>query len=343
MALWLENERRNAAETIEGMVGAMGHSLASHYRWKAEAGGPGKPGPKGPDPDVLSCMLEEVEILDHVKRRTWGTDYIYQEYESIIPKNVIQRAIEEARKRKNRIDRAATSSYEFVARNIAWSEDFIEVKPAGKVLRVQDDFARLALGSEHRTAWTGGDVSRFLDAGFRRYGKPYFFKHDWGSEFRNGVFQAFLRGNGVISFPSPPYSPWYNGKMERQNGAVRFWLASTAQDRPTLEEVLEEIRLSQLDNNLDRRKDVLGRRTPEETYAGSEDVQLDRQALYKEWDALKEKLVKSPGRSASRQAGVTAWDQERPGEFVAMRLASIILLRKYRLVRYTSGPEAPEK
>jgi transposase InsO family protein len=288
-------------------------------------------------------MLGEIEDLDHVKRRTWGTDYIYEEYETVIPKGVIQQAIEEARKRENRVRRAQAQRYEFLAPNVAWSEDFIEVKPEGKVLRVQDDFSRLALGGEHRREWTGADVSRFLDAGFRRYGRPYFFKHDLGGEFRDGIFQAFLRGNQVIAFPNPPYCPTYNGKMERQNGAVRFWLARAVDDRPALEDVLREIRLSQLDNNHDRRKEVLGDRTPQEAQSSTPQIQVDRGELYAEWDRLKEKLVKEryvddPSDPAGRR--VTT---ERRGELMAMRIASLVLLKKYRMFRYTVGPEAPEQ
>ncbi len=342
MALWLEGERRGKDEVARDLIREMGHGKSTHYRWKKNGTETKKTGPKGPDGDVMIAMIQEIEELDHVKRRTWGTEYIYQSYETVIPKSVIHRAIEEARKQKNRQERAADRRYEFAAPDIAWSEDFIEVQQGGKVLRIQDDFSRMAFGGEHRTEWTGADVTRFLDAAFRRYGRPLFFKHDLGGEFKDGIFQAFLRGNRVIAFPSPPYSPWYNGKMERQNGAVRYWLARAVDDRPTLEQVLEEIRLSQMDNNMDRKKDVLDKRTPHDRYANTPRVEVDREALYAEWDRLKEKLIKEryaddPTDPARRRVIL-----EKRGELMAMRIASIVLLNKYRMFRYTVGPEVPE-
>src|SRR5262249_15421609 len=226
--------------------------------------------------------------------------------------------------------------------DVAWSEDFIEVAQGGKVLRVQDDYSRLAFGGEHRLDWTGGDVSRFLDAAFRRFGKPLFFKHDLGGEFKDGIFQAFLRGSRVIAFPSPPYSPWYNGKMERQNGAVRYWLQRAVDDRPTLDRVLEEIRLSQMDNNMDRKKDVLDRRTPHDRYTNTPRLQVDREALYAEWDRLKDKLIKERYADDPTDPQHRRVIMEKRGELMAMRIASIVLLNKYRMFRYTDGPEASE-
>lgn len=319
----------------------MGHARSTHYEWKKRTETQ-KPGPKGPDPDVMLTMMEEIEALDHVKRRTWGTDTIYQEYERVIPKNVITAAIEQARRRSNKVRRDGAQRYEIVAPNVAWSEDFIDVREGGKVLRVQDDCTRMAFGAEHRLVWNQADVARFLEDAFRRYGAPFFFKHDQGGEFSGGLFQAFLRGHEIMALPNPPFSPWYNGKMERENLSIRFWLAPTVADRPTLNETLEEIRRSQMDNNQDRPKEILDQQTPAEAYASLPRPSLDRRALYAEWQALVERIKRDWWVRDKQNPQSPVLVKEKRGELTAMRLASITLMRRHQLVRYIVGPEVPD-
>jgi transposase InsO family protein len=319
----------------------MGHARSTHYEWRKRTEIQ-KPGPKGPDPDVLLTMMEEIEALDHVKRRTWGTEIVYEEYETVIPKNVISAAIEQARRRSNKVRRDGAQRYEIAAPNIAWSEDFIDVQEGGKVLRVQDDCTRMAFGTEHRLAWEQSNVCRFLEEAFRRYGLPFFFKHDRGGEFAGGLFQAFLRGHQIMALPSPPFSPWYNGKMERENLSIRQWLAPTVADRPTLADTLEEIRRSQLDNNLDRGKEALAGMTPAEAYASMPRPQLDRRGLYSEWESLVEKIKRDRWVRDKENPNTPVLVKERWGELTAMRLASITLMRRHQLVRYIVGPEVPD-
>jgi transposase InsO family protein len=291
---------------------------------------------------VLLTMMEEIEDLDHVKRRTWGTDIVYQEYETVIPKHVITTAIEQSRLRSNKIRRDGAQRYEIVAPNIAWSQDFIEVREGGKVIRVQDDGTRMTFGNEHRLVWSQADVARLLEEAFRRYGTPLFFKHDRGGEFAGGLFQAFLRGHRIMALPNPPFSPWYNGKMERQNLSIRFWLAPTAEDRPTLADTLEEIRRSQVDSNLHRGKEALGGLTPAEAYQSLPRPSLDRAALYAEWESLVERIKRDRWVRDQKNPQSRVLVQEKWGELTAMRLASITLLRRHQLVRYIVGPEAPD-
>jgi transposase InsO family protein len=297
-------------------------------------GGKQRPGPKGVDPEVAQEMMEEIMALDHVKRRTWGTETIYEKYHGVIPKNKISQAIEEGRRRTNKQRRESAQRYEFVAPDLVWSDDFIKIKDGGRVLRVQDECSRVIFGYEQRQEWTDGLVARFVAATFERYGRPLFFKHDLGSEFRSGIFQSLLRGWEVMALPNPPYYAQYNGKHERTNKSVRFWLASHAADWPSLDEVLEEMAGALMDHNEDRPKEVLGKRTPQEVYENEPRVQLDRLVLYREWERLKEKLIKEHVTYSGKM--------ERVGEMEAMRIAALVLLKRHKLIRYQTGPEAPE-
>jgi transposase InsO family protein len=293
-----------------------------------------KPGPKGPDPEVLQAMRMEIRTLHQVKRRTYGTETIYDLFEGIIPKHVIRETIHEERAKKNRDEKLSAIRYEFVAPQVAWSADFIYVEPAGRALRVQDEASRCVLGFELKEAWTDIDVTRFVNDAIKLCGAPLFFKHDLGSEFTSGVFQAMLRANRVISLPNPPYYPKANGKHERTNQAVRQWLLPLYAKFPSKEDVISEMRLALLDHNQDRKKEILGNRTPQEVYMNAKRVNLPNENLFPRWDQLKEKLLKGkPGQSRIVQA---------LGELEAMRLAALIVLRENRLVKYFRGNEAPE-
>lgn len=336
LTLSLGGEKLPQESSVRELCELMGHGRASFYRWKPDPlKEPGRPGPKGPDPEVLEVMREVIREKQLQKRNTWGVEILFEEFERVIPKSVIAETIEEERRRKNRLRRESATRYEITAPDAVWSTDFIEVRPRGRVLRMQDECARFVLGFEHRDTWEGPDVARFGAAAMERFGRPLFFKHDLGTEFKSGTFQSFLRGAKVIAFPSPQRYPQYNGKHERLNRSVRTWLGGVRRELLTVEEVMEEIRLSLLDHNCDRRKDVLGGRTPEQAYREQPRVGLDRAVLYSEWHELSQKL-------ATKQL---PWFQgtEIRGEFQAMRIAALVVLKRYGLVRYPGKePECPK-
>lgn len=279
---------------------------------------------------MRDVMIDEVWAYYQSKRGTHGAEQIYEQMGGLIPRRLITETLQppaqgEKRPRQRR--------YEFVAPQVVYSDDFIKVRPSGRVLRVQDERARLIFGWEHRDHWPDSEVARFVAAVFQKYGPPYFFKHDLGSEFRGGIFQSMLRGVQVIALPSPGGYPQYNGKHERTNRSVRAWLVPTTQDDPTLNQVIEEMHQSLLDENGGRRKEILGGRTPEEVWANEKRVVIERETVYSEWDALRQKLLGRTTRPT--RLGWIA-------EMEAMRLAAIAMLRKYRLIRYSSNPEVPE-
>jgi transposase InsO family protein len=329
-------ERLPEESSVKELCDLMGHGRASFYRWKPDPTREAeRPGPKGPQGEVLEAMRQIIREKQALKRNTWGVEVLYEEFDGVIPKSVIAGTIEEERRRKDRAERESATRYEISAPDAVWSEDFIDVKPKGRVLRVQDECSRFVFGTEHRDSWREAEVARFVAAAMERYGKPLFFKHDLGTEFTSGTFQALLRGSKVIAFPNPPRYPKYNGKHERTNAAVRFWLARVDRDLPTVEDVLEEMKGALLDLNFDRPKEVLGGRTPEEVYRIQLRAMVDREVLYSEWDDLYRKL-------ATKQL---AWNQgfKVRGEFQAMRIAALVVLKRYDLVRYPGRePEGPK-
>lgn len=319
-------------ETIKGLCQELGHSRASQYRWKDKAAGKkrGRPTPQG---DLADAMAWEVRAFDRAKEGTWGTHPMFEALGGIIPRSLVNTVLDERRDAEGRVKRPHARGYEFVAPGVTYSTDFISVRPRGRVLRVQDERARYWLGFAHKDHWPDQDVAAFVEEIFKKFGPSLFFKHDLGGEFRGADFQDMLRRHKVIAVPNPPYYPKFNGKNERSNLSARQWLAPTEQDRPTLNQIWEQMTQATLDQNDARRKKVLGGRTPSDVFHNEPRVEVDRDKLYSEWDALREETLRRVFPNPRRQEAA---------ELESMRLAALVVVKKHELVRYSSKPEAPK-
>jgi transposase InsO family protein len=61
-----------------------------------------------------------------------------------------------------------------------------------------------------------------LEGAFAEHGAPLVLKHDNGSHFTAGLIAATLAPHGVVSLPSPPRRPGYNGSCEAGIGALKL-------------------------------------------------------------------------------------------------------------------------
>lgn len=282
-------------------------------------------------------MKEEVRSLDHRKRRTWGSEALYRKHEGMISREVVREAIREERRARRRGVEATIRRYEFVAPDIAWSVDFVAVPPAGRALRVQDERARFGFGLDVRNSWADGEPTRAVGTLFSAYRVPYALKHDLGPEFTSGGFQALLRGAKVISLPSPAHYPPANGKHERTNGPIGQWLLPLKTRIPvaSAEEVVREAELALEDNNEERRKEVLGWRTPHEVYTTSPRCPVDRNRLYEAWLERTEEMMQKVSNEWTR---MSTWVQME-----ARRLAALSILGDWNLVIVSEeGGEVPK-
>lgn len=332
MALWKQEERLHQGETVKSVCQDLGHSRATQYRWKDKARGK-KTGPKKPEGELGTAMEWEIRSFDREKDGTWGTHPIYAFFGGVIPRSKINEVLDERRDAEGRVKRPHVKRYEFAAPQVAYSTDFISVRPRGRVLRVLDERSRYILGFGHKDRWPEEEVTPFVENIIVTLGLPLFFKHDLGSEFRSQLFQAMLRSHKVIAVPSPPHYPKFNGKNERGNRTTREWIAETEQNRPTLSAVWEKLTQSTFDQNESRPKDVLGGRTPADVWSKDERVTVDRDALYSEWDALRQEVLNRYPPNAGRRDAA---------EMEAMRLAALVVVKKYKLVQYPVNPEVPK-
>lgn len=304
---------------------------STYYRWTSPS--PDRRAePWTPSEEIRAVMRDEIRELRRVKRRTWGTATVYRKYHGIIPRALIIDTIREEQIEACLKERKKDRRYEFVAPDVAWSADFMDIPPAGRVLRLLDDRARCVLGREVRDTWLDSLAADFVRETLARVGhRPLFFKHDLGGEFSGGVFQSMLLSERIIPLPSPPYYPRANGKNERNNGALRQWLGEV--ENPTRQEVLDELTLEMEDHNEIRPKAILGGRTPKEVYASEARVSADREALWAEWQEMRATLA--------RQRLKSRGTLDRAGEMEVLRITALALLRRHAWVRYATGLEAP--
>ncbi len=332
LALWKAEERVSQGETTLGFCQEIGHARATQYRWKTQAlqGKIGRPKPEG---EIAKVMEWEVRSFDRSKDGHWGTKPMYEALGAIIPRSKIDEVLDERRKAEGRVSRPHSRGYEFVAPRVAYSTDFVSVRPRGRVLRIQDERARYTLGFAHNDHWPEAEVAAFIRTIIFKHGIPLFFKHDRGPEFRSGVVQDLLRSFLIIAVPSPPYYPRFNGKNERANRSAREWIAPTEADRPSLAHVIEKFTQGTLDQNDMRKRGVLGGRTSEDVFKNDPGAKVDRQVLYSDWDAQREEILRRYSPDGERREAA---------ELEAMRLAALVVVKKYNLVKYPEKPEAPK-
>jgi transposase InsO family protein len=202
----------------------------------------------------------------------------------------------------------------FLARDVMWSFDFVELPDGRKLLKTMDEASR------YRLAWdiapkgeTAEAVVKHARRLIERMGRaPLVWKYDHGSGFMSKAFRALLAEHGIAGYPIPARAPWANGRTERDHQEIRNWLAPL---KDVAGEALEkEIDDGMLMLNFVKPRAVLGYRTSAKAYfedagvkdliriefreqlkerlAGSEDERLRRReirailaglGLYEEW------------------------------------------------------------
>jgi transposase InsO family protein len=165
--------------------------------------------------------------------------------------------------------------YEFVQPHDAWSVDLLEFSWQNRkvyVLIVQDDCSRFILNWNVTTNSTSAFIEATLKETMLRHGsKPKLIKADNGPQFRK-QFRRWLAENGIGIRQGPPYTPTYNGKVERAYGDLRQAINATLPKSKNLEQVLGGIAQSIYEHNHIWPHQSLAGVTPYHRLAGLEDV-----------------------------------------------------------------------
>jgi putative transposase len=109
--------------------------------------------------------------------------------------------------------------------NNVWAMDFCFIRLSNnrgvKILTIEDLYSRKAITIYIDFSICHKKVCEILEQCFKIYGKPKIIKTDNGPEFRAKGFIAFLSRHRIQPEHIPKGSPYYNGKIERFNGAVK--------------------------------------------------------------------------------------------------------------------------
>ncbi len=112
---------------------------------------------------------------------------------------------------------------EWLRSGAAWAMDFTKPKgtlPLGarRAFMLRDLGSRCRLASVLCSGERASVATAVLSMAFAIYGPPLALKSDLGPAFRAHETQALLQAHQVAWLPSPPYTPSYNGAIERSLG-----------------------------------------------------------------------------------------------------------------------------
>lgn len=188
-----------------------------------------------------------------------------------------------------------------------WAMDFSEAKHPidgqfPQLLPVRD------LASHQQLAWqpargaTAEETRAVLRQLFAEHGAPLVMKNDNGSSFTAEVIDELLTTHEVVQLFSPPYTPQYNGALERSNGTLKTYTHQRAiQEGHPFRWSSDDVEFArQLANTLSRPWGPRGR-TPEETWQARTPITADERLRFH--DTLTERRSE-----ARRDLGLPAHD-----------------------------------
>jgi transposase InsO family protein len=181
--------------------------------------------------------------------------------------------------RPKRAKQPHTRRTRFIKRDVMWSSDFVRLGWGWLLLRTIDEMSGYRLGWELCRGETAAVVLAHARSIAERMGRvPLTWKYDHGSAFTSKAFQRFLEEHNIVPYPTQPYAPWTNGRVERDHQDVHTWLIpltlASAGKEPAREVLDREIDEGMLMFNYVKPRAVHGFRKSAEVYFGKE-AELD--------------------------------------------------------------------
>lgn len=190
---------------------------ATVMRWKARAtsGQPllEKAGPKKKEPFPGQVIMQQIQQLQHRRRRTAGTSALYQQWSEFISRRELHELV--AQERQNRID--VMNHIQWLKPGVVWSMDTTEYGPEKiKITPLRDLASKYQMPNPLvQPSEDGTRIALYLDLMFSQEGPPMFLKRDMGSPLNCAAVDQVLERHRVLPLNSPPGYPCYNGSMER--------------------------------------------------------------------------------------------------------------------------------
>ncbi len=203
----------------------------------------GRPGPKGPSPDLIAAIVE-------IKRRnpSWGCRRIAQQLCLVfgleIDKDVVRRTLLKHYHPDPGVHGPSWLSVLGHAKDSLWSIDLFRCESltlkSHWVLVVMDQYSRQIVGfGVHAGAVDGPSLCRMFNSAIRGAGPPKYVSSDHDPLFRFHRWKANLRILEVTEVKTVPYLPISHPFVERVIGTIRreyldlvlFWTAGDLENK----------------------------------------------------------------------------------------------------------------
>lgn len=221
----IETVKTKFSMSYAGLADQVGLRYRTLMRWKqrlANGKDPvGKRGPKKVRPLNLSELKKKIRDLDHGPKRTRGTGRLHGAYTESVSRRKLNELVRKARNESNGQRQAEACHISWLRPNLAWAIDDCQKNDTGTertlhLHNLTDLCSRYKLppiASDQLPC--GEEVAGHLEHLFNRFGPPLFCKRDNGGNLNHSTVDEVLENTWVIPINSPPYTPSYNGAIER--------------------------------------------------------------------------------------------------------------------------------
>jgi hypothetical protein len=299
-----------------GLAREFGISYTTLMRWKRRlvTGQPAvkKPGPKKVRPLHLNRLKQNIQNLDHGKKRSRGAGRLHDAYRGSISRRDLDRMIRDVRNETNRQRAAQRHHITWLRPNLAWAMDDCQKKDvaaSGKLHlhNLSDLCSRYKfqpLASSELPC--GEEVAGHLSYHFSRFGAPLFCKRDNGGNLNHACVDEVLEEALVIPINSPPCTAPYNGAIEHTQGEFKNYLHRWEWKAHTVDEfgLLAETAAHEL-NHSPRR--CLGNRTACRVYFGNNRMRYPKRQRKSIYDWIYDLAAEISTRAGKKKITPVAW------------------------------------
>jgi hypothetical protein len=210
------------------LAAVAGISASSYKRWKrricCRKEPVQKPGVKKVASIDLEDLKQQIDALNHGKKRTAGTGRLYLVNRHGISRRDFNEMVRQARTSAKRSSSAALCRVCWLRPDLAWALDGLQYATC-YVHNLQDLCSRYKFAPmtcDHMPC--GEEVAGHLDRHFTRFGPPLFIKRDNGGNLNHRAVNAILEEQLIIPINNPCYSASYNGAIEHSQGELKTWI-----------------------------------------------------------------------------------------------------------------------
>ena len=221
----IETVKTKFSISYTSLAGQVGLRYRTLMRWKRRLANGKDPvekcGPKKVQPLNLSALKKKIRDLDHGAKRSRGTGSLHGAYAESISRRELNELVRKARSASNGHRQAETCHISWLRPNLAWAIDDCRKSDTGTegtlhLHNLTDLCSRYKLPPiTSMQLPCGEEVAGHLEYLFNRFDPPLFCKRDNGGNLNHATVDEVMEDAWVIPINSPPYTPSYNGAIER--------------------------------------------------------------------------------------------------------------------------------